>query len=238
MPVKEETEKAGLKLNIQKHEDHGIWSPHFMANRKWKEWKQWQALSSWARKSLRIVIASMKLKIICIWKESYDNPRKLIKMQRHHFAHKDPFTQQYFFFLPSYVWIWELDHKEGWAPRTYAFERWCWRTLLRVPWTARRSNQSILKEISSEYSLEGLMLKLKFQYIGHLMWRTDTLEKTLMLGKFEGRRRRGWQRIRWPDGIIDSKDMNLSKFWKIVEDWGSWCDTVHSVMESQTWHSD
>ena len=122
--------------------------------------------------------------------------------------------------------------------RIDAFEPWCWRRLFRVSGTARRSNQSTLKEISPEYSLEGLMLKLKFQYIGHLMWRTDTLEKTLMLGKFEGRRRRGWQRIRWPDGIIDSKDMNLSKFWKIVEDWGSWCDTVHSFMESQTWHSD
>ena len=132
MTVKEETEKAGLKLNIQKHEDHGIWSPHFTANRKWKEWKQWQVLSSWAPKSLRIVTASTKLKVICIWKVSYDNPRKLIKMQRHHFANKDPFTQQYFFF-PSYVWIWELDHKEGWEPKNLYFWKMVLENTLESP---------------------------------------------------------------------------------------------------------
>ena len=181
------------------------------------------------------------------WKKSHDQPRQNVKKQRHYFDDK-ALSSQGCGFSSSHVWMWELDYKESHVGmreldykesrdwKTDAFELWCWRRLLRVPWTARRSNQAFLKEISPEYSLEGLMLKLKLQYFDHLMQRTDSLEKTLMLGKIKGRRR-GQQRMRWLDASLTQWTWVWVN-WELVMDREAWCAAVHGFTKSQTWLSE
>ena len=157
-----------------------------------------------------------------------------MKKQRYYFANKGLSSQSYGF-LSRHEWMWKLDCKEDWVWRIDAFELWCWRRLLRVPCTGRRSNQLMLKEINLACSLEGLMLTLKLQYFGHLMGKVDSLEKTLMLGKTECRRKRGWQRTRWLDGITDSVDMSLSKPQETVKDRETWHAAVHGVTKHWIW---